>query len=217
MLVRVMPLFAQNTWQAGVLPSINLNTGLTGDWKLNLKAESRQRFVSGTAGENAVYGYRYVLTDLSGIVSKKVGLNNSLAVGYLIRSRDNTTFHRLIQQFTLVNPYGFFRIGHRFSSDQTFNREESPEIRLRYRIASDIPLNGQSVDPGEFYFKFSNEYLLSFQDSETDLEIRVIPLLGYEFTDNNKLEWGLDYRTSSFWEGNRRSAFWLSLNWLISI
>jgi hypothetical protein len=217
MLAWVMPLFAQNTWQAGVLPTLNLSTSISGDWKLNFKAESRQVFFYGSAGENTVYDYRYILTDLSAVTSKKVGLNNSLAGGYQVRSRDNTFYHRLIQQFTLVNQYGFFRIGHRFSSDQTFSSKESAEIRFRYRIATDIPLNGQSVDPGEMYFKFSNEYLYSLQDKESDLEVRIIPLLGYEFTDNNKLEWGLDYRVSSFLDGNRRSAFWLSLNWLISI
>lgn len=108
-------------------------------------------------------------------------------------------------------------MAHRFSSDQTFNSENPRELRLRYRITAEIPLNGQSVDPGEFYLKLNNEYLNSWQDGEYDLEIRLVPLAGFEFTDNNKLEFGLDYRLSSFLDGSSRNSFWFNIGWYLKV
>jgi hypothetical protein len=108
-----------------------------------------------------------------------------------------------------------FRLVHRFSTDQTFSKEEKPEFRLRYRIASEVALSGESVDPNEFYFKFNNEYLKSWQDADNDLEIHLVPLLGYNLVNNNKIEMGLDYRVNSFLDNNTRHSFWMNVNWFI--
>lgn len=207
---------AQGTWQAGLLPSVNLNVDAGKGWKVNFKAESRQRLARGAFGEPAVTGYDYVLTDLSVIPSKKVGLNNTLGAGYLVRARDGEFSHRFLQQFTLVRKYEAFRLGHRFSADQTFGRGESPVFRFRYRLVADLPLEGASTDPGEFYLKLGSECLMALQSGKADLELRIVPLVGYEFTDNNKLEWGLDYRLGPLLSGPARSSFWLSLNWFLS-
>lgn len=208
---------AQDTYLLGTLPSFNLNKGINSDWSLNFKAESRVRFLQGEFGGSGVSDLDFQLADLALTASRKTGLNNSLAGGYLIRLRGEQTFHRFIQQFTVVRRYESFRMAHRFSSDQTFNSEVPWELRLRYRITAEIPLNGQSVDPGEFYLKLNNEYLNSWQEGEPDLEIRLVPLGGYEFTDNNKLEFGLDYRLSSFIDGNARNTFWLNIGWYFKI
>ena len=60
-------------------------------------------------------------------------------------------------------------------------------------------------------------YLNSLQDSNYDLEIRLIPLIGYTATPTSKIEVGLDYRLSSFLDQNARHSFWMSLNWFIEI
>jgi hypothetical protein len=208
---------AQDTYLLGTLPSFNLNKGINSDWSLNLKAESRLRFLQGDFGGEAQSDLNLQLADFALTAARKTGLNNSLAGGYQIRLRGEQILHRFIQQFTLVRRYEAYRMAHRFSSDQTFNSDNPWELRLRYRFAAEIPLNGQSVDPGEFYLKLNNEYLNSWQEGETDLEIRLIPLAGYEFTDNNKLEFGLDYRLSSFIDGNSRNSFWLNIGWYLKI
>lgn len=46
------------------------------------------------------FKYGYLLTDYSAMVSRKIGLNNTLAGGYLVRVEDDAVEHRLIQQFT---------------------------------------------------------------------------------------------------------------------
>ena len=208
---------AQNTYQFGTLPSLNLTKKIKNDWSLNFRTESRQLIRTGEFNGDADKKFEYVLTDFSFIAAKKVGLNSRISGGYLIRFRDAEPVHRILQQYTIVQKMTGFRLAHRFASDQTFSSNESPEFRLRYRLTSEIPLNGQSVDPKELYIKTNNEFLNSLQNSEFDLEIRIVPLLGYDITDSNKIEIGLDYRVNSFLYNNARHTFWMSLNWFIEI
>lgn len=216
---------AQSSYRVGTMPSVNFNYGLKNNWALHFKAESRILFQSGQFGTASSDGFNYLLSDISVIASKKTGLNTNLAGGYLIRITDTETIHRAIQQLSIVNKYSSFRLAHRFSADQSFNRDaqekysfKNIEFRLRYRIATEFPLNGQSVDAREFYLKVNNEYLYSWQGSDDDFEIRFVPLLGFNFADNSKLEIGPDYRIDSFLNGDPpRNSFWLSLNWFFRI
>ncbi len=95
---------------------------------------------------------------------------------------------------------------------------ESTTIRLRYRLSTDLPLNGQSVDEQELYFKINHEYLTAFEQNQTDLEIRLIPYLGYLINEQNKVEMGLDYRLNRLLQNRpNRHTLWLALNWFVSI
>ena len=122
---------------------------------------------------------------------------------------------RFIQQFTIVRKYSQFKVSYRFATDQTFASDEATEFRARYRMTLEIPLNGTSADKKEFYLKTNLENLNSWQGSTYDLEARLVPLLGYKFTDNNKTEIGLDYRINSFIRNGSNSSFWVSINWFI--
>jgi hypothetical protein len=208
---------AQDTYLLGTLPSLNLNKGISSDWSLNFKSEIRLHFLQDEFGGNPSADLHFQLADFAITASRKTGLNNSMGGGYLVRLRGEQIYHRLIQQFTLVKQYETFRLAHRFSADQTFTGDEPWELRFRYRIAAEIPLNGQSVDAGEFYLKLNNEYLNSWQSGDPDLEIRMVPLAGFVFKDNNKLEFGLDYRLSSFINGGSRNSFWLNIGWFLKV
>lgn len=208
---------AQSTYQFGILPSINLNNKLKNNWSLNSKIESRQLIRSGELNENLTSKYTYVLTDFSLIAAKKVGLNSRIGGGYLIRFEESAFIHRFIQQSIIVQKLSGFRLAHRFLSDQTFSNIERPEFRLRYRITAEIPLNGKSVDHGEFYVKINNEYVNSLQAYMYDLEIRMIPLLGYDISNRFKIETGLDYRVDSFIGNAANHSYWLTLNFFIDI
>lgn len=202
---------AQDNYQFGLLPVINVNKKLPANLKLNFKTESRQIIY-----KEQNFKSEHELIDFSAIASTKIGLNNSLAGGYLLRVRDERIVHRLIQQFAITQKWLFFRIAHRFSSDQTFE-EEGTTFRFRYRISNQIPLNGQSINANEFYLKLNNEYLNSLQNSNYDLEIRLAVFLGYEFNDNNKLELGIENRLDSFIENQMRNRSWLNISWFIAI
>lgn len=211
-------LLCQNSYQLGLMPSINFNKKIEKDWSLNLRIESRQVLKSGFFNEKNRVNYNYVLTDYTLIAAKKIGLNSRIAGGYLFRFLEGEVISRFIQQFTTIKRFYQFRLSHRFVTDQTFSNNGFEEFRLRYRISTEIPLNGQSADGEEFYIRLNNEYLNSLQDSQYDLEIRIVPLLGYSLSAKNKLEMGLDYRINSFVkEGISRNSFWTTINWFITI
>jgi hypothetical protein len=159
----------------------------------------------------------YILTDISLIIARKVGLNSRIAGGYLMRFEEGAFTYRFIQQYVIVQKLSGFRLAHRFLSDQTFMANEEPEFRLRYRITSEIPLNGESVDPGEYYLKINNEYINSVQALTYDLEIRLVPVIGYDITPRLKIETGLDYRVNSFLTNTTRHSYWISLNFFVEL
>ena len=208
---------AQGTYRAGVLPSVNFNYKLANQWSVNFKVESRQLFKTGTFEAEYNTNYRYVLTDYSLLAAKKIGLNSRLSGGYLLRYRDNEIIHRFIQQYTTVQRLTGYRLAHRLAMDQTFQSNEPIEFRLRYRLTGEFPLNGESADPREFYVKVNSEYLNALEDATYDLEVRLVPLLGYTFTPRHKLEIGLDYRINNFVTGSGSHSFWTSINWYIEL
>lgn len=159
----------------------------------------------------------YQLTDIAVVISKKVGLSNALAGGYLLRIRDGELISRLIQQFTSIQNVGTLRLSHRFVFDQTLQKNEATQFRLRYRLSTQMSLRGQSVDPSELYLKLGNEYLNILQGDDYDLEIRLKAMLGYVFSDDSKVEVGLESRMDSFLQSSLRHRSWLNAAWYISI
>lgn len=208
---------AQSLYSVGSLPSVNINTAVGKKWDLNLRFESRQIYKTGIFGEASINDFRNDLNDYAATLTYRSSPVTRAGAGYLIRIRGNEVFHRAIQQFTIIDQLGSIRLAHRISSDQTFSSGRPAEYRLRYRASLEIPLNGQTIDHGELYFRFNNEYLGSLEDSTFDLEVRIVPLLGINVTNNNKLEAGLDYRTRSFIGDTPIHNFWFTVNWFIRI
>ncbi len=203
---------AQSNYQLGVLPSLNINKKLPRDWSVNFKAESKQSLI------NDNFNYDYLLTDLSLHTATKIRINTSVAAGYLIRINENNEInHRTIQQISIVKRYLSFNLAHRISADQSFVKDQDTRFRFRYRLSAEIPLEGLSLDPKEFFIKLNNEYLNSIKRKEYNLEIRTAAFLGYKFSSANKFEFGLDYRIDSFINSAVRSRIWISLNMYQSI
>ncbi len=206
-------LYCQSSYEVGILPSLNLNAKLKNDWALNFKFESRQSMLKGDFGDETAFNYQYLLSDLSVIASKRITPSQTLGVGYLLRLRSNGIIgHRSIQQYSFVRRYELFRLSHRLSADQLFIKGQDSEFRFRYRLSSEIPLSGQTVDTGEFFVKLNNEYLMITKGESADLEIRVGPYLGYAISNSTKLEAGIDYRVNSFISSTLSQRFWLSIN-----
>ena len=78
-------------------------------------------------------------------LQKKIASNQSIVGGYLLRWDGEQITHRAIQQLIFTKKYSAFRLAHRFSTDQTFEKEEAVEYRLRYRLSFLIATNGSSV------------------------------------------------------------------------
>lgn len=211
------PAHSQNMYQLGLLPKFNLNKGLSQGFNLNLKLESRQILRSGIFGVENDWQYAYSLTDFAALLSNKSGIRSSFAGGMQIRRRNEEWYYRIIQQFSVVQKYPVFRLGHRFGFDQTFVEGASPAFRFRYRINAEFPIRGQQVDRGELYLKIGNEYLPKLQAAVGSMEIRVLPVLGINFTDTNKLEIGIDYRLDRFSTPGFRQSYWMVAAWYIKL
>jgi len=159
---------------------------------------------------------QYLLTDLSLLVSRKVGLMHVISGGYLIRIREGELIHRSILQYVRIGRLGSLRDAHRLVADQTYAEAEKVLLRFRYRISLEIPMSGEELDRNEFYIKMNHEYLNAFQDGQYDLEIRMVPVAGYNFSDLNKMEMGVDYRLSRFMDGPPRHVVWFTANWFLT-
>ena len=199
------------------MPELNINTSLDQQYQLNFKLISRDLFGEGRIGEFTNNNFEHILTDLSLILSRKVGFGNKLGAGYQGRIRDGNYSHRLMQQYTKVVNLSALRLGHRLAMDQSFGSDIAFRFRMRYRLAMEFPLNGDSVNRGEHYLKLSNEYLNEIEKSDYDLEIRVSPILGYLFSDRNKLEYGLEYRLNSFINSSIQHRIWFLVKWYIKL
>lgn len=201
---------AQGNYQYGAMPSLTLLKEFQGGWMANLKLESRQSIY------NRELKYDYLLTDISIVFTKRVASNITFGGGYLLRAADDEFRNRTIQQVSIGRRYSGFRMSHRFLTDQTFLKNDETELRLRYRISAEIPLEGESPDINEFYLKCNNEILNSWQGNEYDIELRWVALLGYSISPESDFEVGIDYRSDSFISGNSRNRIWLSINLIYS-
>ncbi|MFW5821241.1 MAG: DUF2490 domain-containing protein [Bacteroidota bacterium] len=212
-------LSAQKTeFSSGLLSSITFSTSITDNLQITAKAESMQEMLSNRSTIEVPYAYSYLKTDLQGFVSYRFNPFWSAAAGYqyrLINGDDNA--HRAIQQLALVQRRTAYRLGHRFRTDQTFRDSESTEYRFRYRLSAEFSLQGQEVDPREFYLLISDEPIFSLQDDEQDIENRFSVNIGYYFSSRHRLEAGPDYRVDKLLSGGNRHRIWINLGWKIKI
>lgn len=214
-LICLQPIYSQVQTRAGFLPSINYNHKINKIYEVNFKLESRHVVFEDNTSQDDHFKYRYSLTDISALMGRKVGLNSKVILGVLTRIETNDAYLRTIQQFIFQAKINDFRVVHRIVADQTFSSTESTEFRLRYRLSSEIPLSGLKADVKEFYFKLNSELLNSLQENEYDIELRVVPSLGYVINERQKIEMGLDNRIVSFIDNQTRFATWITINWFL--
>ena len=208
---------AQQNYLSGTLTQINLNFSLPKNLKLNSKLESRQIFREKETGKPRITGFNYERTDLHVILTKKLSADNTIGGGYLVRLEDGDFTHRLIQQFNHVRKLELASLAHRLVLDETFSKDEPVQIRLRYRLSVEKALNGRSVDPREFYLKLNNEYLGIIGTGKPDLEIRASAALGYNVSDDNKIELGLEYRVNEFYTAAKAQQLWVTIAWYLGV
>lgn len=203
-------LLAQSNFYSGILPAANLNMTLNDRFSVNAKSELRFGNLESTGS------FAHLLSDLAVLGVYQINPHRRLSVGYLIRL-DNEVSHRAIQQYTVVHAFGNIRLSHRIRSDQTWAKHQKPRWRLRYRVAFQVPLSGQKVNSKEPYLKVGAEMVTSIQAKANSLEARSTPALGFQFTDRNKLELGLDYRLSNVFRSELGHRMWYTTSWYLRI
>ncbi|MFD1770441.1 DUF2490 domain-containing protein [Sphingobacterium suaedae] len=203
---------AQNRF--GLMPQFNGSFTIGNFLKVNSKLENRFIFYQNPA--NSLGGRtEYERTDIELVATAARGSLKNFGVGYLVRRSDigGTFLHRSIQQYSVGQTIGGLQFAHRFRTDQTFEQDEDVQYRLRYRISFEKPLSGLQVDPREYYVKFNNEYLGVRQGGETNLEIRLLAALGYNHSEDDQIELGLDYRAESIIGDSTENLLWLTVGW----
>lgn len=146
----------------------------------------------------------------------RLNATKSVAIGFFHRFQDGNDANRIIQQYALVKRLRNFRLNHRFRTDQTFTDQEKIEIRFRYRLSFEIPLNGLTLDPDEFYLLVSNEPIFSLQNQGFEVENRLVFGMGKLYSNGQKLEWSIDYRTDGFIQKDLRTRLWIKIGFFQS-
>lgn len=199
----------------GMVPELSLSYKF-GYYKLSSKVESFQSFYE-KINSSETRNYVYEQTDVQLFMGRSVNPFSSLALGYQygIEHGDKNT-HRIIQQYAYAIKPGAIKWAHRIRADQTFYHNNPVKFRFRYRFSFEAPLQGQKVDQNEFYFVSTNELLYALQDSKQEYEYRLALFSGYFFGNNNKLQFGAEYRVKSANSSNKQNV-WIRLGYIFNI
>lgn len=207
---------SQRTY-SGFFPEIGINKKLGESWKLTAKIESQHIVVSDDTESNWEWAYSHDRTDLQFFVARNLTTRSKTAIGYQYRvSGDGESSHRTIQQISWLSLFRNYRFGHRVRTDQTFF-SEGTSWRIRYRISSDIPVNGQQLDPGENYIIASNELIAEYLVKDFALENRLVGGIGWYFENKNKFETSIDYRLDPIVHSPQRNRIWLKFSFYLNL
>lgn len=184
---------AQNDFETFGESEFAINHNVSKPYSVNFALKSRYYLY-----QDAVFRLEQRQLDVVHFSTLKLNYKYSISFGLQYRNRDifsdGSNEFRTTQQLNyLKQPFGL-RFGHRFRTEQRF-LDTQTIYRQRYRFAVDFPLNGEKLDIGEAYFVVSVEALLSLSNiSAPELDQRTTAQIGWQLTENLKLQTGLEYR-----------------------
>ena len=127
-----------------------------------------------------------------------------------------TMEHRLHQQVQWADTLGWLLLSHRVRLEQRWlgqAAEDNPrqiagwefQNRIRYQIQADIPLQGPTLDKGEWYFTCFDELFIGFGRNVGDNvynQNRILAGLGYQVNDHFQVELGYLNQITQHAEGD---------------
>jgi intein/homing endonuclease len=135
--------------------------------------------------------------------------NNNLLLGYgyintekyLANSNQkvNVNEHRIFQQFILKQNFGRFFVQHRYRVEERFLKNDF-QLRLRYFLGINIPLNKKTLEKNTIYLSSYNEIFINSEKPLFDRN-RLYGALGYFIRKNLKMEVG--FMSQSLEDSNR--------------
>jgi len=201
----------------GFFPEASITKKLKNEDRINVKVENQHIIYDNSSETSKRLEFRHYRTDLMSFYDWRLSPTKSFALGVFHRFQEGSDANRIIQQFGLLQRGRNLRIAHRLRTDQTFTRGEKVEVRLRYRLALEIPLNGATLDPGEYYLAISNEPIISFKARDFELENRAVFSLGKLIKNGKRLEWSIDYRTDGYCQKPFRTRLWGKVGYFYSL
>lgn len=214
----MLSLMAQNgNFVAGLSPELSVSYKINERYKFSSKIESFHFSYDPEGSGSSSWRHRYDGTDLQFFLQRKIGVFQGIALGYQYGIvSEGQGSHRSILQYTFVDRMAGMIMGHRVRTDQTYYHDRSPKFRLRYRISLEIPLQGQELDPKEFFLYVSEEPVYSWQKSSGEFQNNVTGFLGYYTGSKDKIQLGLDYRTALSAEPVKQ-VLWLKIAYYLNL
>ena len=135
--------------------------------------------------------------------------NNNLLLGYgyintekYLSNSDqkvNVNEHRIFQQFISKQNFGSFFVQHRYRVEERFLKNDF-QLRLRYFLGINIPLNKKTLEKNTIYLSSYNEIFINSEKPLFDRN-RLYGALGYFIHKNLKMEVG--FMSQSLEDSNR--------------
>ena len=186
--------------------SLSLKYGIGGRYISLLDKEFKEQPIN-------IEDYRI---DVQSAIERKFAANSKISAGAMFRLSERRNALRLFQQIGFSNRISFKLNGfHRFRFDETF-RENSTEVRLRYRYGLEVPLAGLRIDKNEKYLVIEMEYLGEIENGEREFEWRFNPTIGHLFKNGDKAEIGIDFRYEAPFSNSEEKLFLLNLGYFFS-
>lgn len=142
--------------------------------------------------------------------------NNNLLLGYgffhsqnYIMNSDNKNSlneHRIFQQYITKQTFNRLNLLHRYRTEERIFSNDF-QIRFRYFLSANLPINRTQMLPKTFYASVYNEIFINGQDQFFDRN-RLYGAIGFVINDNFKIEIG--YMAQTF-QNNIRNQFQIVL------
>jgi hypothetical protein len=184
---------SQNEWLSFSESTISLNHDVQRNYKLNFSLKSRSYLYS---EDQLLIKHRHL--DFIHFSTLSLSPKTNLSLGLQYRNRnwfeDGSNELRSTLQLGVKSISNKFRFGHRFRMEQRFF-DTSTVFRFRYRLAFDMPLNGEKLNVGESYFVAMSEFLYALEYlMPPDYDHRWSAQIGWLLAQNTRLQLGLEYR-----------------------
>ena len=138
--------------------------------------------------------------------------NNNVLLGYAFVNtqkyipnsdqKQESNEHRIFQQFITKQNFGRFFVLHRYRVEERFFKDDF-QVRLRYFLNLNIPINKKTLDKNAIYLSAYNEIFVNTEKPLYDRN-RVYAALGFVINKNFKVEAGF---MSQILEQSNRNQF----------
>jgi hypothetical protein len=138
--------------------------------------------------------------------------NNNVLLGYAFVNtqkyipnsdqKQESNEHRIFQQFITKQNFGRFFVLHRYRVEERFFKDDF-QVRLRYFLNLNIPINKKTLDKNAIYLSAYNEIFVNTEKPLYDRN-RIYAALGFVINKNFKVEAGV---MSQILEQSNRNQF----------
>jgi len=202
-------------FNGGLLPELSLSYKWTDKIQQTLKIESAHIVYKSDYHD---IEYNYERTDVQFFLQGRLSPFFRISGGYLYRfNGEGDNSNRFIQQASFLQRRIGLMVGHRLRLEQSPSSLNGLKWRYRYRLSAEVPIEGQSLDEGEYYLILSGEPIYSMQNRSGEIETRIISSLGYLVSNASKLELGIDYRIQEIFNHDAQQNLWLNFGWYYTI